>query len=470
MNHHPFLRAGFGCVLLFATTAVFAQPKSFPRGQVIEKIACQADASQSYALYLPSRYSPEKSWPILYGFDPGGRGQQPVELFQEAAEQYGWIVVGSHNSRNGPGVPLNDIIVALWQDTHERFAINDQRVYTTGMSGGARVANTVAIGLPDRVAGVISCGAGFPYAKTPQKDMHFAFFGIAGIEDFNLLELHQLEEPLTKAGLTHQLLTFEGEHSWPPKAILLEAVEWMEAQAMKTGRSTKDEARVKALYAQGWQRAQQFAAQPYEAWLRYRILAEAFAGLHAVEAAAAQAKQLQATKEVQAMLAQLKTADRQQEARSNEIYTLLQSLEADETRMQATANAKGMVAQWRKKAEEPNRTTDRIVARRLLRQFTIALREEATNALYRKNYGRASALLLITTEIAPNNPQTWYRLALVQAQNGEKKRALASLQHAVEQGFADGAQLAQAPEFAALRQEAEFQALLKRLKPPTSNN
>ena len=454
-------------LLLVVTEApALAQAKAFPTEQIIEKVVCQADASQSYALYLPSQYSPEKSWPILYGFDPGGRGKQPVEMFQEAAEKYGWIVVGSHNSRNGPGVPLNDIIIALWQDTHARLAIDAHRIYTTGMSGGARVAASVAIGLQDQVAGVIACGAGFPYAKTPQKDMRFAFFGIAGIEDFNLIELHQLEGPLTKAGMPQQLLTFDGAHTWPPKTILLEAIEWMEAQAIKSGRSAKAEPRVAALYAQGLSRAQQFeaAAHPYDAWLRYRLLAETFNGLRAIDEAATNAQRLQSAKEVQAMMAQLKAADRQQGTRAREISTLLQTLDSAETQMQATANAKGMIAQLRKKAEEANPSTDRIVARRLMTQFSITLSEEANGAMFGKNYAKAAALLTIAAESRPNNPQVWYRLALAQAQNGEKKRALESLKRAVEQGFADSARLEQAPEFASLRQEQEFQTLVKRLK------
>ena len=35
------------------------------------------DESQSYALYLPKAYTPEKKWPILHGFSPAGRGTDP---------------------------------------------------------------------------------------------------------------------------------------------------------------------------------------------------------------------------------------------------------------------------------------------------------------------------------------------------------------------------------------------------------
>ena len=51
------------------------------RGVVIEKVSIQSDPAQSYALYLPSSYTPEKKWPILYCFDPLARGSVPVEAF-----------------------------------------------------------------------------------------------------------------------------------------------------------------------------------------------------------------------------------------------------------------------------------------------------------------------------------------------------------------------------------------------------
>ena len=89
------------------------------------------------------------------------RGAVPVARFKDAAEKYGYIVVGSNNSRNGPQ-PLSEIVSDLWADTHARFSIDDQRVYLAGFSGGARVAISVAFWLKDRVAGVIACGGGFP--------------------------------------------------------------------------------------------------------------------------------------------------------------------------------------------------------------------------------------------------------------------------------------------------------------------
>ena len=134
--------------------------EQLPKGQITEKVVCGAVATQSYAVYLPSNYTPTRKWPILYAFDPGARGKFPVERFKDAAETYGWIVAGSNNSRNGPMQASVDAWKAVWADTHERLAIDEGRVYTTGFSGGARVAVMLAHLCGDCIAGVIGSGAG----------------------------------------------------------------------------------------------------------------------------------------------------------------------------------------------------------------------------------------------------------------------------------------------------------------------
>ena len=98
-----FVRWSVMVVFLAHSSAhAITQTDSIPKGQIVERIEALNDSSQSYALYLPSYYTPDRKWPVLYAFDPGARGRVPVERFKEAAEKYGWIVLGSNNSRNGP--------------------------------------------------------------------------------------------------------------------------------------------------------------------------------------------------------------------------------------------------------------------------------------------------------------------------------------------------------------------------------
>ena len=140
------VRCSVMVVLMAQSSApAIAQNKSIPRGQIVERIEALNDSSQSYALYLPSNYTPDRKWPVLYAFDPGARGRVPVERFKEAAEKYGWIVLGSNNSRNGPWAVSINAWNAMQTDTHQRFAIDDERMYATGFSGGARAAVRIAI-------------------------------------------------------------------------------------------------------------------------------------------------------------------------------------------------------------------------------------------------------------------------------------------------------------------------------------
>jgi poly(3-hydroxybutyrate) depolymerase len=117
-----------------------------PSGRILETVACSADATQTYALYLPTTFDPARKWPVLLCFDPGARGKAPVERFQAAAEKFGWIVAGSNNSRNGPWEANATAITAMLKDLSRHLPLDSKRLYSTGLSGGARVACQLAIG------------------------------------------------------------------------------------------------------------------------------------------------------------------------------------------------------------------------------------------------------------------------------------------------------------------------------------
>ena len=192
--------------------AALAGAQDLPRGQVIPEVQCAADASQSYALYVPSNYRRDRTWSLILAFDPGARGRVPVERFQEAAERYGYLVAGSNHSRNGSWNASVAAADAMTQDVFSRFAIDPKRVYAAGFSGGARVAMALGSG---RMAGVIAASAGFPDAQ-PRESVPFAVFGTAGADDFNYSEMREVDRRLTSP---HRTVIFEGGHGWPPAGL-----------------------------------------------------------------------------------------------------------------------------------------------------------------------------------------------------------------------------------------------------------
>ena len=225
-----------------ALQASIVLAQDLPRGQIVDEVSCAGDPTQSYALYLPSNYSPDRAWSLLVAFHPAARGRAMVETYRAAAEKYGYVVAGSNNSRNGPWEVAAASVRAMSADLGERFSIDADRFYLTGLSGGARVALQVALGTK-KIAGVIASSAGYPDSK-PRKSLPFVIFGTAGTEDFNYIELRMLDRVLTTP---HRLAIFEGGHTLPPDHVALDAIEWLELQAMKSGRKTRDEALIDQL-------------------------------------------------------------------------------------------------------------------------------------------------------------------------------------------------------------------------------
>ncbi|HMV47727.1 MAG TPA: hypothetical protein PLQ88_12195 [Blastocatellia bacterium] len=453
------------CLLLSFVLASRAAAQEFAVGKVIEKVSTQKDAKQTYALYLPGNYTPTKRFPIIYAFDPGARGVQPVERFREAAEKYGYIVVGSNNSRNGPEVPLNEILNALLEDTQARLAIDANRVYTTGFSGGARVAGLIAFSLKGQVAGVIGCGAGFPTQGKPAKDLPFAYYGIAGSDDFNLTEVRQLTRTLDGLGATVHFAVFEGEHAWPPAAYCTEAVEWMELQAMKSNRRERDDKLIADLLAKQTNRlrADEAAKKMFDVYLRADALAKDFQGLTNVAEFAAKAEQLKNAKEIKEGFRQEKADEQLEQKTQREFYALRDRLKTDELRTSALGELRSYLAGLRKDSESQTPGGKRSVARRALAGFWVSLAEEVAQLRFQKKYAEAATTLTLATEIRPNNPQVYFNLARAQALAKNKKDALEALKKAVEKGFANLEELKTNADLETVRGEAAYKQLVELL-------
>src|SRR6185312_12117682 len=202
-------------------------------GQVVDKVVCAADASQSYALYIPVR-GDQQPLPIVYFFDSHGVGSLPLRKYKTLADTYGFILVGSNNSKNGNDWTTTGMIWdRLFSDTHKRLKINEQRIYTAGFSGGAKVASYVAI-QHSQVKGVIANGAGLPDGVSAG-DFPFSFTAIAGEGDMNMTDLAGLDAGLDRTRTRHRILYFSGIHQWAPAATMRRAFAGLDLDAMAMG-------------------------------------------------------------------------------------------------------------------------------------------------------------------------------------------------------------------------------------------
>ena len=340
-----------------------APAQTLPRGTVVDPVQCADDPAQTYALFLPSTYSPERQWSLLLAFHPAARGRLMAEKYQAAAEQYGFIVAASNNARNGPHAVSAAAAQAMSTDVSRRFAIDLQRVYLTGMSGGARVAMGIALANAS-IAGVVASSAGYPDSQ-PRDKVSFAVFGTAGTEDFNYVEMRLLDRKLSSP---HFLAVFDGGHTLPPDDIALDALEWMELQAMQSGRRVRDDALVGRLLEK---RRARIAASTDLAETVYllRALVSDFKAVADVSAETSRLDGMSRQSDVKKALKRERDADEAEERMLREILELEGQLGDEGRHAVALLTLGNRLSTLSRTARSEADTADRRQARRLLRSL-----------------------------------------------------------------------------------------------------
>ena len=356
--------------LAVLASAAFVAAQDLPRGRIIDAVTCSGDATESYALFLPSNYTPDRAWPLLMGFHPGARGRAIVDTYQAAAEAYGYIVVGSNNSRNGPWEVSGRAVTAMTADIAKRFPIAAGRFYMTGLSGGSRVALQVALATK-KIDGVIASSAGYPDSQ-PRTSVPFVIFGTAGADDFNYIEMKLLGRELKTP---HRIVIFDGGHQLPPPPVAMRAIEWLEVQAMAKGSRTKDAALVERLFQKGLAAADLEATPAVQAEA-LASLASDFTGLRDVTALNDRVATLMKDKDVKRALSQSRADDFAEARMLNELIELHAGLADSDARPQTLLQLHGLLARLHKTATAADDSDTRRQARRVLRAVTAGSADE----------------------------------------------------------------------------------------------
>lgn len=439
-------------------------------GRITERVVCQNNSDQTYALYLPSNYSYSQKWPLVAAFDPGARGKLPVEHFKEAAERYGFIVCGSNNSRNGPMPPTGEAAKAMLGDVAARFSIDDKRVYLAGFSVGARAATALAMFFNGQIAGVIGCGAGFAEGLNVNPSLSFVYYGTVGTDDFNYPEMKQLDRTLEQAHIAHHIAVFEGGHEWAPNEACVSAIEWIELQAMKSGRRARDNSFIDRLFETAQSRAIAFesAGRTLDAYQEYAAMASDFKGVKDITSAETKIASLRDSKAVKQALARDRDQETEQHRRVNEIFGLranAQKWSSDPpTQRPFLLDLKKILSDLKRKSEAKDNSPERSLARRVLHEYTGASFEQSMILIQSKKYDLAAANLAIDAEAMPDNWRVSYNLACAYALNGDKRRSIEALNNAVRKGFLNADDLENNHQLDSIRLEPGFKKIMDGLK------
>jgi len=430
-------------VLLLLAFSAFAHAGQAPAGaapgSIINPVVCKADPTQSYALYIP-RKGNMAAMPVVYFFDPHGDGSLPLKKYKMLAEAYGFILVGSNNSRNGNDWSLTgNIWNRLADDVTHRLKIDSRRIYLCGFSGGAKVAGWVAIQHPAGVCGVIAGGAGLPDGVSAG-DFPFSFTALAGEGDMNLTELVAITSEFDRTRTRHRIIVFDGKHEWAPLAVMDQAFAGWQLEAMHDGRIPKDPAFVNRVVAAGKSRleAATRAGRLIRAEQECGVAISFLDGLTGETAwfkqkAAALAANPQFQKQRQTQEALLNReqaikADYMQHFQQGDLRYWQQTIKDLETRAAAPTPERGM-------------------DQRLLAYLSLAF-YSISNQLINGNDNNGARHFVELYKLADaTNSEAWYFSAVLDVREGHPATAEADLLKAVDNGFRDKGRMRQQPEF-----------------------
>jgi predicted esterase len=442
-------------------------------GAVVDSVRAASDSTQRFAIYLPSTYTADRAWPVLFLMDPRGRALVPLERFRAAAERRGYVVLSSYNTLSDGAIAPNDAALdAMLVTAQDRLAVDTARLYLGGFSGTARLAWGYAAQLDGHIAGVIGVGAGLPSAdflvrQSATGGLRAAFFGGAGTTDFNYEEVRALDRRLDQFGITHHVELFDGGHEWPPDAVCAAALEWMDLQAMRRGVRPVDRAWVDSLYAGRMAAAQalESAGDLPGAFARYRSLAADVAGLRDTADAAARARALERSRavvEAAAKAERLAERDREYQERLRAFLARVRSASRPPDLAKAVAELE--IERLRREATDADPASAQAARRLLESTFILTAFYEPRDYLQRGDHRRALAVLDIAQAVKPSDASVCYSRARVYVALRRPQDALRALDCATAGGSVSAARLESDSTLAPLRGESAFRALVERVR------
>jgi hypothetical protein len=380
-----------------------------------------------------------KALPVVFFFDPHGEGSLPLNKYRTLAEAYGFILVGSNNSKNGNDWPTTENIwTRLFADVRQRCRIDERRLYLSGFSGGAKVAAFVAIQHPG-FRGVAAGGAALPDGVSPD-NFPFSYTLLAGEGDLNLTDLSALNAALDKTQTRHRMIGFDGKHEWAPLTVMDRVFAGWELEAMHDGLLPRDPAFIGCIVAANKSRVEMAvrAGEFIPAEQDCRVAASYLDGLGADAGWFRQRA---------AALDGVPRYRQQQQARdaifareaNRKSEFMLEFQQGDNKYWQQTIR--------QLEAGAATAGPEKGMNQRLLAYLSLAFYSISNQMIGTGRNEPARHFVELYKMADPANSEAWYFSAVLDIREGNTAAASADLQKSIALGFRDRARLKSQPEF-----------------------
>jgi predicted esterase len=188
------------------------------------------DRKVAWTLRVPDTTSPHGVIAFVSPLDSGG----PPDSWTEVLEQQNLIWVSAEHFGNATPTAQRILAAVMGLALVQRdYAIDRERIYIAGMSGGGRVASKAIATSPQLFTGAIYfCGADpLPASVAPSIAISKRFVFVTGTRDFNRREMKHVARRYSKLGVRNVLvLDIPGMgHELADAGHLEEAIQYLDA-------------------------------------------------------------------------------------------------------------------------------------------------------------------------------------------------------------------------------------------------
>ena len=191
------------------TLSAAEDQKPEPGKQLAQKLDRTIHVTMNYLFYLPKDYAEKDSWPLLLFLHGAGERGDDLEKVKvhgppkliAAGKEFPFLVVSPQCPNNHSWRP--DELSALLDEIVEKYKVDKDQIFVTGLSMGGFGTWSLAAYSPERFAALIPiCGGGDP--NTARRLAHVAVWVFHGAKDPAVpLELSEkMVEALKKATAT----------------------------------------------------------------------------------------------------------------------------------------------------------------------------------------------------------------------------------------------------------------------------
>ena len=413
-------------------------------GEVISSVAVESDPSQSYSLYLPTNYSDTGKFPVIIFFDPHGSGSYPLGKYRMLADRFGFILIGSGNSKNGMQFDqTNDIAAKLVNEASTRYSTDKRRITLAGFSGGAKAALVAAANHPELVS-VIYCGAAIAFGDMQQLP---AALGFAGESDVNYSEVISSGSSLTEKKIEHFVIEWKGKHEWPDSLSFEDAFYWNSFIAMRN----KSIVPSNELINQFLQRKMTLLTKSQDILTQCNLYNQVITFLDGLTDVNGYRQKMAALMKTDSFKKDYFKKQDLLQTESNMKINYLQCFEMKDE------------SWWKDEIVRMRNVTagdQEKMYKRLLGYLSLASYSYSNNAIKQNNFSAAQQFLSIYKLSDPENPEQPFLSACLYARKGDSKKAIAFLKEAIHMGLNDKAKIEKEESFDQLKADPEFNELI----------